>query len=142
MKKKVTDQDIISALNEIIRETNKPQKVELGIKDFEKLLKEANTKKKQISKYVKEAEETENSFIKLQKKLKKLKQKKAELKSENGDINEQNMKELDKLSKQAKELGIKDTDTPHYKIYGKTFDIISQNRKDLDKGDNVYKYTM
>ena len=30
MKKKVTDQDIISALNEIIRETNKPQKVELN----------------------------------------------------------------------------------------------------------------
>jgi len=33
MKKKVTDKDIISALNEIIRETNKPQKVELGIAD-------------------------------------------------------------------------------------------------------------
>ena len=33
MKKKVTDKDIISALNEIIRETKKPQKVELGIAD-------------------------------------------------------------------------------------------------------------
>ena len=33
MKKKITDQDIISSLNEIIRETNKPQKVELGLVD-------------------------------------------------------------------------------------------------------------
>tara|TARA_Y100000114_G_scaffold95546_1_gene88882 strand:- start:52 stop:324 length:273 start_codon:yes stop_codon:yes gene_type:complete len=44
MKKKVTDQDIISALNEIIRETNKPQKVELGM--VQDILKDTETLKK------------------------------------------------------------------------------------------------
>tara|TARA_R100000900_G_scaffold105321_1_gene81743 strand:- start:322 stop:708 length:387 start_codon:yes stop_codon:yes gene_type:complete len=51
MKKKVTDQDIISALNEIIRETNKPQKVELGLVDD--LVKDAKTLSTKYEKAVK-----------------------------------------------------------------------------------------
>ena len=90
MKKKVTDQDIISALNEIIRETNKPQKVELNaIDDLEKAIKKAitfSTKAHDImEKAAKSADTQADKFIKESRAIQQLKS---------------------NLEKQAKELGI------------------------------------
>ena len=52
MKKKPTNEEILTALNEIIRDSQKPKKVELGaIDDFEKLFNKAlddNTAEKLI----------------------------------------------------------------------------------------------
>ena len=90
MKKKVTDQDIISALNEIIRETNKPQKVELGaIDDFEKLFN------KSIDASVKIGTTFIDAVSKAQNKYK------------SNIVNmEKAVKEGNNIKKQAKELGI------------------------------------
>ena len=102
MKKKVTDQDIISALNEIIRETNKPQKVELSsIKMIEAIIKDGKNIFKEGKKFSKE----KDALVKKAKKIN------AEAKALTNGL----IKELKEFEKQAKELGIKTSSIPQIK---------------------------
>ena len=88
MKKKVTDQDIISALNEIIRETNKPQKVELGlIDDLFTYVKKGGKQFDELAKLNNFAQKVEDNLRKEQQKT------------------EEKLKQAEKAKVMAKELG-------------------------------------
>ena len=140
---KPTQEKILSSIqeNKSKKELLSVQKVELGVKDLTTLLKKANEAKKEVKKYMKDAKETESSFNNLQKELKQLEVKKDDLKDKNSDIYDKNLKEFNVLEKAAKELGVDITDIPAYKDYGKTVDIILQNRKDIDAAwSDIYKF--
>ena len=114
MKKKVTDQDIISALNEIIRETNKPQKVELGlIDDLFTYVKKGGKQFDELAKLNNFAQKVEDNLRKEQQKT------------------EEKLKQAEKAKVMAKELGsnaavkkIKDIEVLLNKIFTDTNKVI------------------
>jgi len=122
MKKKVTDQDIISALNEIIRETNKPQKVELGaIDDYKKLRKSAGNS---YEKYVDSMDTSKgylSTAIKDAEKAVKILNKAAPM--------------LKNIQKQAKELGV---DLPKELKDDTTQSLLEISEKDLSMMKSIF----
>ena len=64
MKKKPTDHEILTALNEIIQESNKPKKVELGlVDDLDKLVKKMSQGEGDMDKQLKKTDKEISDFI-------------------------------------------------------------------------------
>jgi len=126
-KKQPTDQEILSALNEIIQESQKPkkkiQKTELGVVD------DMDTAADRLNDSFGEANKSVEKAINLDNELDKLKTKAnsiiKELNADSSDINKRRDvgKELiSKFEKAAKELGIKYQQNQEYKILSKLID--------------------
>ena len=135
---KPTDHEILSALNEIIRESNKPQKVELGIADD---LKKLNT----------EAEKIAGTVNKDSNDLSKLFQELRDLSDDFNKINDRrkdNIKKgkfifkelntlLEKTQKQAKELGIAPRDIPNFSKSNKINSDLRASVNDIEKYSDI-----
>lgn len=96
MKKKPTDHEILTALNKIIRESQKPKKVELGLID------EIKGMFKDTDKEVSKAEGTWSDVLNAAVKVNKAMEKVVERANKT-------LKAIDLAEKQLKELGLKPT---------------------------------
>mgnify|MGYP003118310775 CR=1 FL=1 len=93
MKKKPTDHEILTALNKIIRESQKPKKVELGlVDDIEKIYG-------QVINNASKADKTKNNAIES---IRKFKLEVVKIKQDSV----QGLKKLEEFKKAAKELGV------------------------------------
>ena len=138
MKKKVTDQDIISALNEIIQESNKPQKVELGLADdlkklnteAEKITKTVNKDSNDLSKLLQELKDISDDFNKINDR------RKDNIKKGKSTFKELNTL-LEKTQKQAKELGIAPRDIPNFSKSNKINNDLRASVNDIQKYSDI-----
>ena len=93
MKKKPTDHEILTALNKIIKESQKPKKVELGlVDDIEKIYGE-------VINNASKADKTKNNAIES---IRKFKLEVVKIKQDSV----QGLKKLEEFKKAAKELGV------------------------------------
>ena len=138
MKKKVTDQDIISALNEIIQESNKPQKVELGLADdlkklnteAEKITKTVNKDSNDLSKLLQELKDISDDFNKINDR------RRDNIKKGKSTFKELNTL-LDKTQKQTKELGIAPRDIPNFSKSSKINSDLRASVNDIQKYSDI-----
>jgi ABC-type nitrate/sulfonate/bicarbonate transport system substrate-binding protein len=140
MKKKPTDHEILTALNEIIQESNKPKKVELAnIKEldkFVKALKEATKKiksnRKKLGKAIKdiqgqrkEVERQYNTAIENKKAV---------------DLAIKNSETLSKkIVKQAKDLGISPSEIPNVRELVDLIEQVEGTQETIDLFINTAK---
>jgi len=124
---KPTQEQILSALNKLIRENKtelKAEKIELGIaEDFKGILKASNNNFKNSEKMVSEASTINDIAFKILMKQVKL--------DETADEINKNADNLWKeFSRMAKELGINPKDAPAYKTYNEILsDLLSRSNE-------------
>ena len=135
---KPTQEQILSALNKLIRENKtelKAEKIELGlVQDLEKALGFQTKQSKKLDGLIKESKKDLSL-------LSKIKDRARVVSNLNGDI-----LEIDKkiqgyekeLLKTAKELGIKPMDMPAFKQVDKVREGISKNKKFIKDAENIY----
>ena len=135
---KPTQEQILSALNELVRENKtelKTEKVELGlVQDLEKALGFQTKQSKKLDGLLKESKKDLSL-------LSKIKDRARVVSNLNGDI-----LEIDKkiqgyekeLLKTAKELGIKPMDMPAFKQIDKVREGISKNAKFIKDAENIF----
>ena len=97
-----TDQEILTALNEIIKETNKPQKVELGAIDDLKKKLDKNTSI--FDKNVSEVRGMASKFVDLEQEFEKLMNESSLIKKQLSDLGVDDPKDLGFISLKSKEL--------------------------------------
>jgi len=131
MKKKVTDQDIISALNEIIRETNKPQKVELALDDYAKFTKKVKSIGDKIE------NQADNIIDRIEKLSKDARSIVKDGYKEIADVSVTVNKLHDKMLKAAKELGI--DSKPFFSEYNKFSDAEKKSKENLKDLESYLK---
>ncbi len=120
MKKKPTDHEILTALNKIIKESQKPKKVELGLVD------DMGSVDKTLAKIWDSSNKNIDLISDLDDKVEQL-QRKAEgllkdLKSDSSKMNKERdngKKLISNFEKATKELGIKPNDSAEYKRLSK-----------------------
>ena len=135
---KPTDHEILSALNEIIRETNKPQKVELGIADdlkklnteAEKIAGTVNKDSNDLSKLLQELRDLSDDFNKINDR------RKDNIKKGKSIFKELNTL-LEKTQKQAKELGIAPRDIPNFSKSNKINSDLRASVNDIQKYSDI-----
>jgi hypothetical protein len=124
---KPTQEQILSALNKLVRENKtelKAEKIELGIaEDFKGILKASNNNFKNSEKMVSEASTINDIAFKILMKQVKL--------DETADEINKNADNLWKeFSRMAKELGINPKDAPAYKTYNEILsDLLSRSNE-------------
>ena len=124
---KPTQEQILKALNELVRENKtelKAEKIELGIaEDFKGILKASNNNFKNSEKMVSEASTINDIAFKILMKQVKL--------DETADEINKNADNLWKeFSRMAKELGINPKDAPAYKTYNEILsDLLSRSNE-------------
>ena len=124
---KPTTEQILSALNKLVRENKtelKAEKIELGIaEDFKGILKASNNNFKNSEKMVSEASTINDIAFKILMKQVKL--------DETADEINKNADNLWKeFSRMAKELGINPKDAPAYKTYNEILsDLLSRSNE-------------
>ena len=133
-----TDQEILTALNEIIQESNKPKKVELGLADdlkklnteAEKITKTVDKDSIDLSKLFQELRDLSDDFNKINDR------RKDNIKKGKSTFKELNTL-LEKTQKQAKELGIAPRDIPNFSKSNKINNDLRASVNDIQKYSDI-----
>ena len=142
---KPTQEQILSALNKLIKESKtelKTEKVELGVsQDVSKAISEALKLDKEANSMVKDAKKTAASLEKLFSNVGVIEKSYLEIRKQSSAIGKKLGKYFDVLYKGAKELGVDVQKLPVYKEYVEGGKILNKISDDAQKGwEQVSKF--
>ena len=142
---KPTQEQILSALNKLVRENKtelKSEKIELGvIDDIEKIAGQANKYDKDVSSMVKEAKKVAPVMEKARKSVDKIQQQNIDNLNESDAMIKKLKKSEKVLIKQAKELGLSASDIPAYKEVKRIINVFAIGRQESQKAwETIYQY--